>query len=63
MKRNTDICQSEMVQWYSIFNKIYNNSHWESYLFSDYLQSTYVADFSHESYVHAKLAIALKTDI
>ena len=52
-----------MIQWYSIFNKIYNNSHWESYLFSDYLQSTYVADFSHESYVHAKLAIALKTDI
>lgn len=52
-----------MVQWYSIFNKIYNNSLWESYLFSDYLQSTYFIDFSHESYVYAKLAIALKTDI
>lgn len=63
MKQNTGICKSEMIQWYSIFNKIYNNSLWESYLFSDYLQSTYFIDFSHESYVYAKLAIALKTDI
>lgn len=63
MKRNTGICKSEMIQWYSIFNKIYNNSLWESYSFSDYLQSTYFIDFSHECYVYAKLAIALKTDI